>query len=103
MTSLTWNIEGIKPHQYVLSETLLAYLPDLVFLSEPQVYQTDINQYIKGVQHEYCFWLNSDDLTDPDLPLLKSRAKGGTMALWRKWLDPYITVHHTQSSAFLPS
>ena len=24
------------------------------------------------------------------------------MAMWRKWLDPYITVHHTQSSAFLP-
>ena len=80
----------------------MTHLPDLVFLSEPQVYQTDINQYTTGIQHEYCYSLNSDDLMDPDLPLVKSRATGGTLAMWRKWLDPHISVYPTQSSAFLP-
>ena len=55
-----------------------------------------------GVQHEYCYFLNSDDLTDPDLPLVKTRAVGGTLAMWRKWIDPYITVYPVQSSALLP-
>ena len=55
-----------------------------------------------GLRHEYCFHLNSDDLYDPELPQIKSRAVGGTLAMWRKWLDPHITVFPTQSSAFLP-
>ena len=80
----------------------LSSLPDLVFLSEPQVYQTDINAYTTGLQHEYCYRLNSDDLLDPDLPQVKSRAIGGSLAMWRKWLDPHIVIHPTQSSAFLP-
>ena len=99
---MTWNVEGIKPHQYFLSEVLLSKLPDLVFLSEPQIYQCDIGIPMKTVCHEYCYWLNSDDLYDQDLPLVKSKAKGGTLALWRKWLDPYISVHPVQSTAFLP-
>ena len=102
MTALTWNIECIKPHQHVLSDALLLYLPDLVFLSEPQVYQTDIAQCTTGIRHEYCFWLNSDDLFDTELPQIKSRATGGTLTMWRKWLDPYITILPTESSAFLP-
>ena len=99
---MTWNIEGIKPHQHVLSEALLSHLPDLVFLSEPQLYLTDITQCTVGVEHEYSHWLNSDDLMDPDLPLVKSRAVGGTLAMWRKWIDPFITVYPAQSTAFLP-
>ena len=80
----------------------MSVLPDVVFLSEPQVYQTDISVYTTGLQHEYCYQLNSDDLFDPDLPQVKSRAIGGTLAMWRKWLDPHIAIHPTQSSAFLP-
>ena len=99
---MTWNIEGIKPHHYVLSEVLLSQLPDLVFLSEPQTYQTDIEYPMGSVKHEYCYWLNGDDTLDPDLPLVKSKASGGTLAMWRRWLDPFITVHHVQSSAILP-
>ena len=51
---------------------------------------------------DYCFHLNSDDLQDPDLPLVKSKATGGTFALWRKWLDPFVTVYPVSSSSFLP-
>ena len=34
---MTWNVEGIKPHQYFLSEVLLSKLPDLVFLKAPNL------------------------------------------------------------------
>ena len=54
------------------------------------------------MQHEYCYSLNSDDVLDPELPLVMSRATGGTLALWRKWLDPYITVCQVSTSSFLP-
>ena len=57
---------------------------------------------MRTVKHEYCYWLNSDDRLDPELPLTKSKANGGTMAMWRNSIDPYITVHDSQSSAILP-
>ena len=57
---------------------------------------------MRGIQHEYCHYLNSDDLYDPELPLVKARAVGGTLAMWRKWLDPYVSIYPTQTSAFLP-
>ena len=50
----------------------------------------------------HCYSLNSDDLHDPELSLVKSKAVGGTLVMWRRCLDPYITVHPVQSSAFLP-
>ena len=99
---MTWNIEGLKANIFVLSEILLTSLPDLVFLSEPQIYLTDIQEQLSYVEHEYCYWLNSADLLDPELPQTKSRATGGTLALWRKCLDPYVSVHPCQSSSFLP-
>ena len=34
--------------------------------------------------------------------MVKSRAVGGTMVLWRKWIDPFVTIHPVSSSAFLP-
>ena len=99
---MTWNIESLKPHQYALTEILLSQLPDLVFISEPQSFQTDISELLKTVAHEYCYWLNSEDLYDSDLPLVKSKAHGGTLAMWRRSLDPYIQIHPVQTSAFLP-
>ena len=57
---------------------------------------------MKGVQHEYCYNLNSEDLRDPELPYIKSRASGGTLALWRKQLDPFVSIYSVESSAFLP-
>ena len=34
--------------------------------------------------------------------MIRNRAKGGTLVLWRSYLDPYISVHKPESSAFLP-
>ena len=51
---------------------------------------------------EYSFFLNSEDLHNPDLPLLSNKAKGGTLVLWRKLLDPFVTVPTPDSSSFLP-
>ena len=99
---MTWNIEGLKQHQFVLADVLLSHLPDIVFLSEPLVFQTDIQSCLNTVQHEYCHSLNSSDLYDRDLPILKSRAIGGTLALWRRQLDPYISVYPVDTPAFLP-
>ena len=80
----------------------MSLLPDMVFLSEPQIFQTDLQQQLCHIQHEYCYHLHSDDLLDPELPLVKSRAVGGTLSLWRKWLDPHVSVHPVISSSFLP-
>ena len=102
MKVLTWNIENLKPHQFVLCDTLLSLLPDLVMISEPQVYQTDIEQFVAGLTKEFCYSLNSDDIYDPELPHTRSRAIGGTLAMWRKWLDPYVSIIPTLSSSFLP-
>ena len=50
----------------------------------------------------YKFYLNSPDQFDPDLPLTKLRAKGGTMALWHSSVDQYVTRLQAPSSAVLP-
>ena len=52
---------------------------------------------------EYFSKLFSEDLLDSSLPLTKYRAKGGTMALWKRGLDQYITVWTDHiSPSFLP-
>ena len=42
---------------------------------------------------EYNCELNSEDKHDVEIALLKSKAVGGTMAMWRKTLDKFITVY----------
>jgi hypothetical protein len=56
-------------------------------------------EYFRG---EYSASLNSEDLHDPDLPLVSNRAKGGTLVMWRKHLDPFLSIYSTESTAFLP-
>ena len=50
----------------------------------------------------YLFVLNSPDKFDPDLPLSKSKACGGTMIMWKTNFDPFITVLPTCTPALLP-
>ena len=57
---------------------------------------------MKPLQGEYFCSLNSADKFDPELPLVKSRAHGGTLALWKVEHDPYVSIHTVSSSAFLP-
>ena len=102
ISALTWNIEGIRRHIFFLAEILNREKSYLAFLSEPQVYQCDLPNITQYISHDYCFALNSDDIYDPDLPMVSSKALGGTMVLWRKCLDPYVKVIQTVSSAYLP-
>lgn len=78
------------------------FSPVLVFLTEPQIYQCDINPMFSMFGGSFSFHLNSQDLLSPDLPLVTRKAAGGTMAMWRSELDPYIKVLPTSSSAVLP-
>ena len=57
---------------------------------------------MKTFQGEYKCSLNSDDKYDPELPLTKSKANGGTMSLWKIEHDPFISIHPVFSSSFLP-
>ena len=54
------------------------------------------------LQGEYCFVLNSHDKYDPELPLVKTKANGGTMVLWKVCHDPYISLHPVSSPSILP-
>ena len=76
--------------------------PVLVFLSEPQTFQSDISTLVTPFLGSYSFYLNSDDLYCHDLPMITKQASGGTMALWQTSLDPYVKTLATTSSAVLP-
>ena len=66
------------------------FSPAFIFLAEPQIFQCDVAASFTMFQHKYSFHLNSEDLLCPDLPMVSRRANGGTMALWKSELDPYI-------------
>ena len=92
----------MKKNVFNLKSFTDQYKPKLLFLSEPQLFQSDlpsITRYFKG---EYTTVLNSEDLHNPDLMLTTCRAKGGTIVMWQKELDPYVTAHVPESSSFLP-
>ena len=76
--------------------------PDLVFISEPLLFQADLQSNMRYFRGEYVGFLNSEDLYDNDLPMTISRAKGGTLMMWKSSLDPFITVLPSDSPAFLP-
>ena len=66
------------------------------------MFQCDANRVMKDLSTEYCFYLNSSDLQDPDLPLVCNKAYGGTMVMWRTCHDPYVDIHPVNSSSILP-
>ena len=55
--------------------------------------------YVRG---DYCHFLNSEDLHNPDLPLVTNHAVGGTLCLWRRFLDPFVTIYLATNSSFTP-
>ena len=95
-------MENIRKNIFALRDILNSEKASLVFLSETQAYQCDLPGIAQYLDHDYCYAMNSDDLFDQDLPLVNSRAKGGTMVMWSKWLDPHIKVVSTSTSSFLP-
>ena len=74
----------------------------MVFLIEHQTYLCDLEDLTKPLKDIYKFSSNSADKLDPNLPLVKSKAYGGTMVLWKSSLDAFISVHQVSSSSFLP-
>ena len=78
------------------------FKPSFVFLSEPQVFSCDVNTLMNTFAGSYKYVLNSEDSHDPDLPLDRFRAKGGTMAMWDNNLDQLVTVLKTVSPSVLP-
>ena len=96
------ELRGIKNNIFLLKSILCDNKVCFAFISEPQLYQCDANQIFQYLEGEYCWHLNSDDVLDPELPMVRSRAHGGTLTLWLKELDPYIEVIATDTTAFLP-
>ena len=74
----------------------------MIFLSETQAFQHDLRILMKPFEDEYCFDLNSDDRHDPELGIVHNKAYGGTMILWSRKLDPFVTIHPVNTSSFLP-
>ena len=100
--SMSWNIEGIRNSSFGLQHFIDLHSPSLICISEPQSYQCDISSTLQNISPSYSYHLNSEDLFDEYLPLVKSKAKGGTLLLWSSELDPYITILPTPTSAILP-
>ena len=101
VTCFSWNIEGVKRNLHSLKHFIDLHKPELIFLSEPQIFQCDVNVLLETVQGQFSHHLNSEDLHQPDLALDHPKAKGGTLALWTLTLDPFVTVIPSSSSSIL--
>ena len=101
---LSWNIEGSRRNHLNLKFFWDDLNPDLIFLSEPQVFQCDLGMGIlsRPFKGAYSILLNSEETTQPELSLDTSRAYGGTMIMWKSELDPFIEPLTVSSPAFLP-
>ena len=100
LSILTWNCENIKNNIYCLKDFLYQEFPaDLIFLSEPNIFQHDLKSAASQLKSNYCMYLNSDDLHDPELAMIRSRIMGGTLVMWATHLDPFVTVHQPASSS----
>ena len=62
----------------------------------------DVHQVTPLFQGEYCHVTNTEDLHDKELGLIKNRPHGGTMILWKRTLDKYVTALPILTSSFLP-
>ena len=101
VTSLTWNVEGLKRNKFALKYFIDLVSPDFIFLNETLLFQFESILATDLFHGEYCHELNSDDKHDPELPFIKNRSSGGTMILWKIALDKFVTVLPTKDQAFL--
>ena len=74
---------------------------DFIFLNESLIFQFEETQATDIFHGEYCHALNSDDMYDPELPIIKNRSNGGTMIFWRKSLDQFVKILPTETTSFL--
>ena len=75
--------------------------PEFIFLNETHTFQFEAEQALDVFRGEYCHVLNSDDVHDPELPFIKNRSKGGTMILWKRALNQYVSVLTTETPSFI--
>ena len=75
---------------------------DLAFLSEPQAFTHDLPQLLRHFRPQYNYFLNSEDIYDDELAMVKNKTFGGTLILWKTNLDAYISVHPVSTTSFLP-
>ena len=101
LKSLTWNIEGLSRNLYNLYQLTRDEDPSLIHISEPWIHLSDTPLALQMFLPNYKFFLNSEDRHDSLLSLSKSRAHGGTLVLWKKELDPFITVLVPETSRIL--
>ena len=99
---LTWNCEGLKRNYLSLSDFACNLKPDLILLSEPNVFSHDLPHLMKYFTPQYKYYLNSEDRYDKELPFVKNQAYGGTMAMWKAEHDAHITVHPVLTTSYLP-
>ena len=101
INNLTWNIEGFSRNAFNLLQLLQQEDISLIFISEPWLHLADAPLALKQFLPMYKYFLNSEDRHDSLLSLAKSRAHGGTLALWKNELDAYITILEPSSSHVL--
>ena len=94
-------MEGFSRNVFNLLKILQDEDPHLIFISEPWLHLPDAPLALKEYLYQYNFYLNSEDRHDDLLSLSKSRAHGGTLAIWKKELDPYVTMLEPSSSRIL--
>ena len=100
ITTLTWNCEGFRRVSSDLLDVATEFHADLIFISEPHLFQSDLDISTSVFSQKFCSTLNSADKFDKDLPLRSNRAHGGTLTLWRRTLDPFIKILDVNSSSF---
>jgi hypothetical protein len=66
------------------------------------LFQCDLDRATAPLNSCYSSSLNSDDLYNQELPLLTSRAFGGTLSLWKRCLDPFVKILNVNTAYFLP-
>ena len=84
----------IHLHQYLGYQFLISLLGSLkVILTVHLIlHNKDKKIVMNQIQGDYCYFLNSDDLHDTEIAMTKNSSDGGTLVLWKKDLDPYVSV-----------
>ena len=94
-------MEGFRRNVFNLVYFINHHNPDFISISEPQIFAHDLLLAMGPICGEYKACLNSADRFDPGLPLVESRAHGGTLMLWKTSLDPYVFVCPLTTTSFL--